>query len=167
MSEQSTQPRSPRRGRRVLLGAAAAVVLLAGAAGVAKAVERHHHGMWSMQDGIPVQMIENRADHLLSKVSATPDQQAKVHAIIEAASKDIEPLRAGMQGTHTQLADLLTAPQIDRAAIEHLRTDRLGAMDQMTQRVSKAVEDAAEVLTPEQRAQLKGVIAEFEMHRHG
>lgn len=157
-------PRSALR-RRLALGAAAALALVAGGIGAAKAVE-HQHGMWLMQDGIPVERIEQRADRLLGKVAATPEQQAKVHAIIEAAAKDLEPLRANMQGTRAQVADLLTAPGINRDAIEHLRAERIGAMDQASQRISHAVADIAEVLTPEQRAKLKSVMEQWQPH-HG
>ena len=167
MSEQISQPRFPRRGRRLILGGVAVAALVVAAAGAAKAVEEHHHGMWSMDGGIPVERIEQRADKMLGKVAATPEQQAKIHAIIEAAAKDIEPLRREMTGTRAQFSSLLTAPSIDRAAVEQLRAGRAAAMDKISQRLSVAVEDAADVLTPDQRARLKGVMEEFVQHRHG
>lgn len=164
MSEQNTTTRR-RFPRRLILGGVAVAALLAGGAGVAKAVEKHHHGMWSMDNGVPVEMIEHRADHMLGKVAATPDQTAKVHAIIEAAAKDLNPELAAMKGTHKQLADLLTAPQIDRAAIDKLRADRTAEMEKVSARVSLALEDAADVLTPDQRAKLKGAMGEWEGHK--
>lgn len=163
----SDQTSKPRRFRRLLLGGVAAVVLLAGAVGAAKAVEQHR-GAWGMDGPIPVQMIEHRADNMLGKVSATPDQMAKIHSIIEAAAKDLDPLRASMKGTHEQMTALLTAPAIDRAAIEKLRASRAAAMEQISQRMAVAAEDAAEVLTPDQRAKLKPMLDHFwpGMHHH-
>ena len=159
-----TTPRRRRPGRRLLIGGVAVVALLAGAAGAARAWEGHHR-MWNMRDGIPVQMIEHRVDRMLQKADATADQQARVNAIIEAAAHDIDPLRAEMVGTHEKALALLEAPQIDRAAIEKLRADRIAQMDQVSQRLSKAVADAAEVLTPEQRAKLGQAVEEFHQHR--
>lgn len=145
-------PRVHGRRRRLLIAAVAATAVLAGAFGVAHAWEAHHR--WSMRDGIPVQLVEHRVDHVLDKVDATPDQKSRVNAIIEAAAHDIDPLRLQMAGTRDQAVALLEASQIDRAAIEQLRVQRVATMDKITQRLSAAIEDAADVLTPEQRAKL-------------
>ncbi len=45
-------------------------------------------------------------------------------------------------------------PAIDRAAIEKLRADQLANMEALSKRMSEAIGDAAEVLTPEQRKKL-------------
>ncbi len=164
MSDQITAT-SRRFPRRLILGGVAVAALLAGGLGAAKAVEAHRHGMWDMSGGIPVERLEHRADRMLGKVAATPDQTAKVHAIIEAAAKDLNPELAAMKGTRQQLADLLTAPQIDRAAIDKLRADRSAEMEKVAARVSLALEDAADALTPDQRAKLKGAMAEWEGHK--
>ena len=52
--------------------------------------------------------------------------------------------------------DLVAQPTIDRAAIEQLRADELQLAETMSKRVAKAIADAAEVLTPEQRVKLAG-----------
>lgn len=161
---QPQPPAPPRRHRRrgIIAAAAIAVAVSAGAYGVAHAWEAHHR--WSMRDGIPVQLIEHRIDSALRKADATDDQVGRVNTIIEAAARDIEPLRAEMAGTRAQAVSLLTAPQIDRAAIDHLRTERAGTMDRISQRVTTALADAAEVLTPAQREKLAHVVAD--MHDH-
>ncbi len=43
------------------------------------------------------------------------------------------------------------APAIDRVALEQLRVEQIARMDKVSKRLLTAVEDAAEVLTPEQR----------------
>ena len=72
----NTQPKSFRT-RKFLLGGAAAITLLAGAASFTNAFARppHHEG-WSMEQGVPVDRIEHRADRMLKQVNATADQQA-------------------------------------------------------------------------------------------
>ena len=158
----NTQPRSFRT-RKFLLGGAAAITLLAGAASFTNAFARppHHEG-WSMEQGVPVDRIEHRADRMLKQVNATADQQAKIHTIIEAAAKDIDPIRKAMSGTRAQMRTLLTAPQIDRTAIETLRAQRIAGMDQISQRMTKALADAADVLTPEQRQKLSTIEAKHD-----
>jgi hypothetical protein len=48
------------------------------------------------------------------------------------------------------------APVIDRAALEQWRAAQMQRMDVMSRRVAAAVEDGAEVLTPEQRTACAG-----------
>jgi periplasmic protein CpxP/Spy len=161
------QPQSPtpcggrRRKRRTLFAGVAALVLLAGAAVSAHAWAGRHEGMWGEGGPIRVERIERHVDHLLQKVDATSDQTAKVNAIIEAAAKDIDPLRKEIGDTRKQALSLLSAPQIDRGAIEKLRSDRMAAMDKMSQRMSTAVADAADVLSPEQRQKLAHDLESF------
>ena len=62
----------------------------------------------------------------------------------------------------------LGARQLNRAAaIEALRARRIAAMDQISRRVTTAMEDAANVLTPDQRVKLAAIDAEHgQHHRH-
>ena len=157
----NTQPKSFRT-RKFFLGGAAAITLLAGAASFTDAFARPHPGGWSMEQDVPVDRIEHRADRMLKQVNATADQQAKIHTIIEAAAKDIDPIRKTMTGTRAQMRTLLTAPQIDRTAIETLRAQSIAGMDQISQRMTKALADAADVLTPEQRQKLSTIEAKHD-----
>jgi protein CpxP len=167
MTINQTLPGKPRT-RKLLLGAATAFALLAGGAGVTQAYAQHAHRGdghgWSMDGNIPVQKIEGRVDRMLKHVNATPDQTAKIHAIIEGAATDINPIRKSLGGTRDQMRTLMAAPQIDRAAIETLRSQRSTAMDQISQRTTRAMEDAADVLTPAQRQQLATFMADRQAH---
>lgn len=166
MHTRQTETTPARRSHRWLLAGAAAVVLLAGSgAAWAHRDAEGQHGGWSPHAGMSVERIGKRADRMLKQVDATAEQQARVHAIIEAAAKDVDPLRQGMAGTRAQLRTLLTAPEIDRAAVEALRSQRIAAMDQISQRVSRAMVDAAEVLSPDQRQKLGQLQAEREAQR--
>jgi Spy/CpxP family protein refolding chaperone len=100
----------------------------------------------------PEHNLDQRIDAILTRVGATADQKTKIHAIADAAKADLAPLHAAMRDYHKQLRMLLSAPQIDTAAIETLRAQNVQTMDKMSQRVTKALVDAANVLTPEQRA---------------
>jgi Spy/CpxP family protein refolding chaperone len=160
-NSQSTPPASPSQRRivrrRLVIGGAAALVLAAGGAAAARAWtvhHFHHHGMWASTQAIPVDLVEQRIDHMLTSVDATPDQQAKLHAIIEAAVKDLDPIRQQLAGTRKDMAALLGQPQVDRAAVEQLRSQRVAEMDQASKRMTQALLDAADVLTPDQRKTL-------------
>ena len=110
-------------------------------------------------------MVEQRVDRMLHGVDATPDQQTKLHAIIEAAVKDLDPIRKDLAGTRAQMTSLLAVPQVDRAAVEKLRTERVAEMDQASKRVTEALLDAADVLTPDQRKKLADTAAQWQAHR--
>ena len=164
----SQRPGHGRQRRRLLLSGAVVVALVAGGAVAARAWSVHHfhhHGPWMTSGAIPVNLVEQRLDHVLHEVDATPEQQTKLHVIVEAAIKDLDPVRQQLLGTRSQIATLLAAPQIDRAAVEQLRTERLAEMDQASKRMTQALLDAADVLTPEQRKKLADTAAEWQAYR--
>ena len=49
---------------------------------------------------------------------------------------------------------MLTATTIDRTAIEKLRADQIALADSVSKRITQAIGDAGEVLSPEQRRKL-------------
>jgi Spy/CpxP family protein refolding chaperone len=83
---------------------------------------------------------------------ASPDQQARVAAIFKAAVADLRPAHAQLREAHARAHALLMAPVVDRAALEQLRAAQMQQLDAASRRILAAVEDAAELLTPEQRA---------------
>jgi len=64
------------------------------------------------------------------------------------------PLRAKMHDARRQAIELLSQQNIDRAALETLRTEQLKLAEQASQRLTQALADVADVLTPEQRQRL-------------
>lgn len=98
--------------------------------------------------------IERMVKHLAVEVDATPEQQEKLAAIAKQAAKDLEPLRGQAMETRKQAMELFSQPSVDRAALEKLRVEKLQRADAISRRVTQALGDAAEVLTPEQRKKL-------------
>ena len=96
--------------------------------------------------------IDKRVDQILLRMNATADQQTKVHAIVQTAKTDIAPMHASMRVSRKQMRMLLSAPQIDTAAIETLRAQNSATMDKISRLVSAATIEAANVFTPDQRA---------------
>jgi len=120
------------------------------------------HGRWRGHGDFN-ERIDKMVRHLAVEVDATPEQQEKLSAIAKGAAKDLAPLRGQAMETRKQAMELLSAPSIDRAAIEKLRAAKLQHADAASRRVTQAFADAAEVLTPEQRKKL----AEHAARRRG
>jgi periplasmic protein CpxP/Spy len=168
VSAETTTPRSP-RARRALFIAGAVIgvlTLLVGAKAYvfAEAGGGWHHG-WgaSMTPEEIADRIEHGVKYMLSDVDATADQKAKVTAILQSAAQDVHTLRDQHLAAHTQIHEILSAPTIDRTRLESIRADQLQLADQASKRIVTAIADAAEVLTPEQRAKL---MADMQKHPH-
>jgi len=162
--EQSPAPgyRGGRRGTFVI--ALLAVALVAGLAGTMlstafgqsyswQRIQWRHGGMF----GGPLtpaqidEQIDRVSKHLAIELDANQEQQIKIANIAKAAVADLRPLREKAVGTRSQAISLLTAPTIDRTAIESLRAEQVGLAETASKRIAQALADAAEVLTPEQR----------------
>jgi Spy/CpxP family protein refolding chaperone len=93
-------------------------------------------------------------ERMLERVNATAEQRTKIRAIFEAARNDMRAQADTRRQLHEQGLALLAQPTIDANAVESLRQQMLAQHDQASQRWSKAMVEAANVLTPQQRAQL-------------
>lgn len=118
----------------------------------------HHHGpmVATLEPAEVKERVERMVAHLAIEIDATEEQKQKLTAIFLGAANDLLPLRAEMmESRHAdELVGLLTAPTVDRAAIETFRAEKLGLADQASRRIAEALGEAAEVLTPAQRAEI-------------
>jgi periplasmic protein CpxP/Spy len=118
----------------------------------------HWHGGMMMGGSFDPAQAEDRADrmvrHMAIELEATDAQQDKLRAVVKTAVKDLIPMREKAQSARLKARELLTQPTIDRAEIERFRTEQIALADTFTKRVSQALGDAAEILTPEQRRKL-------------
>ena len=105
---------------------------------------------------------------MLADVNATDAQREKIAAIVEATRKEMAPLREKHREARRAVMDLLAKPTVDRAAIEAIRAQEIQSADAMSRRFVQSLADVAEVLTPEQRAQLAEKMKQRRGHRgHG
>ncbi len=90
----------------------------------------------------------------LAEVDATAEQEARIWALIDDTRADLRPMMREFRDTREAVMELVSAGTIDRARAEALRAERIAAIDEASKKVTAALLDAAEVLTPEQRAEL-------------
>jgi Spy/CpxP family protein refolding chaperone len=102
---------------------------------------------------------------MLADVNATDAQREKIAAIVEATRKEMAPLREKHREARRAVMELLAKPNVDRAAIEAIRAQEIQSADAMSRRFVQSLADVAEVLTPEQRAQLAEKMKSRRGHR--
>jgi protein CpxP len=155
-SQVETAPtRTARRGFFKLAGAAA---LLAGTAGTAYAHRRDGFAAGPLDP----EHLERMLRHLYAEIDATEAQKQKLAPIVQDAARDLGPLREQARAARRRGMELLSAPSVDRNALEALRVEQIQTADAASRRLTKALADAAEVLTPAQR---KTVAARFARRR--
>jgi len=124
----------------------------------------HGHGSGYGSGGMMGMMTGRHLDRMLTRVDATDEQRAKIRDISRAARNDVEKLTDVLQPLRKSAVEALSAPTLDRAAVEGVRNRVSGVTDEISKRVTTAMLDIAQVLTPEQRAK---VAADLESRRRG
>jgi Spy/CpxP family protein refolding chaperone len=126
---------------------------------------------YAKTDGLafdPAQMqqrLEKRVDKALTGTDATAEQKKKIADILGATFKDMKPLHDRRVENRKAMTDALQAPTIDPGKIEALRADRMKIADESSKRFTKALTDAGNVLTVQQRqAFFKNWSARHEHH---
>jgi periplasmic protein CpxP/Spy len=103
--------------------------------------------------------LDRMLKHLYVEIDATEEQKAKLEPIAKQAAKDLLPMRDSLRAGRGQAIELLTQERVDLQAIEALRAKQLQLADQASRRLTQAMADAAEVLTPAQRKELAAHVA--------
>jgi periplasmic protein CpxP/Spy len=118
--------------------------------------DRSHHG----PGGHRMDMHLAHMQAMLGKVGASDAQKSQVEGILKAAFAEMQSAHQAHFAALGRFHQLLLAPSIDRTQMESLRTEQLRALDEASKRLVTAFGDAAEVLSPEQRAALAQEVRE-------
>ncbi|HSF19932.1 MAG TPA: periplasmic heavy metal sensor [Vicinamibacteria bacterium] len=160
-----------RRFRLGVLLSLALGAIMAGAAVVSTQaaswshVGRGFRGHFGHDPELARERAEFAASWVLSRIDATDEQQERVKAIIGRSADDLAALVEQHRQSREAWVAELSKPTIDRAALEELRRAEMELADAATARVVDALAEAAEALTPEQRAQLIEMAERFHSHR--
>lgn len=155
--------------RRAAIGAlvatvAAGIGITALAEGGPRGWHRHRGFMGAALDPATLdEHLDRMLKHLYVEIDATETQRQQLEPIVKAAARDLLPVRTRMHEARRQAIELLTQESVDRAALETLRAEQLALAEQGSRRLTEALADVADVLTPAQREQL----AERLERRHG
>ena len=113
------------------------------------------------------QHTEKRVDRALKGTDATADQKKKVVDILNSTFTSMKPLHDKRVENRKAMAEAMQAPTIDREKIEQLRVEQMKVADESSKRFTKALEDAGDVLSVQQRQAFFKNWSERRGKRHG
>lgn len=168
-------PRCRRRGGALLLGGLGLGLALVLAFGAFQAVglgPRHggfgSHGGFCSHGGLTAGQVDLKIDRLttwvMDDLEGTPEQRQKSAEILKAAARDLMPVHEELRANHERVTGILTAPAIDRAALETVRARQMELAEGASRRITQAVADLGDVLTAEQRLELMERARSFRHH---
>lgn len=125
-------------------------------------MHRFAHG--GVEPGDARAHVEMGVRWVMGYADGTPEQTQRVQAIAQAAVDDLLPLREQHKANREAIRAALSGATVDREALEQARKAELKLADEASARLTRAIADAAEVLSPEQRTQLAEAAARFHHH---
>jgi protein CpxP len=143
-----------RAKRRWTISAALALAACAAAFASAGPALHGHQGQHAMTPEALKAHIGKMIEQCAS--DADSDRKARLAAIADAAVDDLRPTHEQFRRDHERVHALMMAPVVDRAALEQWRAAQIRQIDIMSRRVVTAAADAADLLSPEQRASCAG-----------
>jgi periplasmic protein CpxP/Spy len=114
----------------------------------------HHHRWRHADPEARADRMEYMVKRMFSSVKASEEQKTQAGAIVRKAAADVRPLEQKLREGRRAGIELLARPTIDRNAVEAQRAQQSALRDQISKRMTQALADLAEVLSPEQRASL-------------
>jgi len=112
----------------------------------------HGHGE------LDAEQLRERADFFVERftgrIDATDEQADQINALLDEALPAFTDHKALSNELRDRAHDALTGEQVDKEALEQVRVDTLNHADQASAQALDFVTRLADILTPEQRADL-------------
>lgn len=124
----------------------------------------HRHRHHDASEAEIQERVRDGAEWVLDGVDASDDQEARINLILDAAVSELVALRGQRRALATELAEALERDTVDRAVLESIRSRGVDLVDQASSVGTRALADAADVLTVEQRRKL---VARARKHHGG
>jgi Spy/CpxP family protein refolding chaperone len=162
-NSQNDNIKSPKRRPflKGLLAGGLAGSLIAGGAAFARQGEHAHFAKagckqrHAMRDpGVMRERADYMVERTLSRIDATPEQREQVKSIVRGAIDDLFQLRKQHDANRKEMVAALTQPEVDRNELDRIRSAEVALVDQGSKRIVAALADSAQILDPEQRAEL-------------
>ena len=97
------------------------------------------------------EQLAQRVDKALNGTDATAEQKKQVADILGQTFKDMRAMRDQRYQNRKAMQEALQAPTIDAEKIESIRAEQMKIADASSKRFTKALTDAGNVLTVQQR----------------
>ncbi len=134
--------------------------------------QMHHHGMREGRSshmglhqlfmgsgkhgaGMAPEQVDKMVGHWMVELNGTPEQSKKITAIALAARSDLEALREQMHAQREKGMELMFSKTLDTRALDKQHTEHNQQREKMSNRMHRAMVEVLQVLTSEQRAQMK------------
>lgn len=153
-------------GRRRLIGIGAGLItslLLVSTAAAGFFGRGHHGGGWASDPAEARERAQFAAEWALRKVDATPEQQAKVEAVIGTLVDEVAPLAERHRDNRAEWLAALEQDTVDRATLDRLRKAELELADAASASLVEALAEIGAILEPAQRREL---LEHVQRHRH-
>lgn len=111
--------------------------------------------------------LDRMLKHFYVEIDATEEQKRRLEPIVKQAARELMPVREQFHAGRREAIELLTRERIDANAIEALRARQLSLGNEASRRLTRALAEAAEVLTPAQRKDLAAHLARRRWGHHG
>jgi protein CpxP len=168
---QAPPPQRPRRFGLWLLGPVVAALALGGASISAARAQAAGEGQeidptdaGAMAGGF----MARRMERMLDKLGATASQRSQIEAIWNGLRPQLKALHQQHGAIRKQIVGALTAATINPAAVEQLRQQGVTLTDKTSALLTQGFVQTAQVLTPDQRRQVQGILAQdHDRFHHG
>lgn len=161
MSSEPQTPRCKRSNRRRWIGFGLIIGLISL---IAVPIAMARRG--PLNDEEAVERAEKMLERVLDKIDASEAQEAEVQAIFDKTLPQALELRKAARQLRGEAREAMMADEPDVEQLEALRQRGLKLADEGSKLALDAVLEVHKILTPEQRAEIKGFMSKFARHHH-